>query len=64
MQQKELARFLAPPYLHITERSAAPFRIWAIDTIVKLTPAAMDGSQSILVAIDPFTGWVEIGKVP
>ena len=64
VRQKELARFLEPPYLHVTERGAAPFRIWAIDTIVKLTPAAPDGSQNILVAIDPFTRWVEIGRIP
>ena len=64
VHQKESAHFLEPPYLHVTERGAAPFRIWAIDTIVKLTPAAPYGSQNILVAINPFTRWVEIGKIP
>lgn len=59
-----MARFLEPPYLHTTERGAAPFRIWAVDTVVKLTPAAPDGAQDVIVGVDPFTRWVEIGKLP
>ena len=43
-QQKEMARFLSPPYLLTTERGAGPFRIWVIDTIVGLMPMAPDGS--------------------
>ena len=63
-RQKELACFLEPTYLDVTEHGAAPFRIWAIDTIVKLPLATPDGSQNILVAIDPFTRWMEIGRIP
>lgn len=63
-RQKEMARFLSPPYLHTTERGAEPFRIWAVDTIVGLTPAAPDGSQWVMVAVDPFTRWVEVGRIP
>ena len=59
-----MARFLSPPYLLTTERGAGPFRIWAVDTIVSLTPAAPDGLQWVIVTVDPFTRWVKMGCIP
>ena len=62
--QKEKAKFKPARYLYPTEKAAAPFRIWCIDTIVGLKPAAPDGATDVLVAVDPFTKWVEAGAVP
>lgn len=61
---KQRARFRPPPFLHPCEKGAAPFRIWSVDSIVKLRPRAPDGAESIIVAVDTFTKWVELGTVP
>ena len=37
--------------------------MWSIDTIVRMSPPAPDGACNILVAVDTFTKWVEIGTV-
>lgn len=63
-RQREGALFKPPPYLYPTERPFGPFRLWCVDTIVRLTPSAPDGSQDVVVAVDPFTRWVEVGRVP
>ena len=59
----ESAKFLAPPYLHPTEKGAAPFRFWCIDTMGPLKPAAPDGATHVVVAVDTFTKWIEAGTV-
>jgi hypothetical protein len=45
------------------EKGAAPFSIWCIDTIVNLCPAAPNGTKDMLVAVDPFTKWIECGPI-
>ena len=45
-------------------RSRAPFAVWSIDTIMQMSPPVPDGAHNILVAVDTFTKWVEIGTVP
>ena len=54
-RQKEMARFLSPPYLLTTEQLAGPLSIWAIDTIVGLTPVAPDGAWWVIGVVNPFT---------
>ena len=54
-RQKESARFRPPPYLHPAEKSAAPFRVWCLDTAVKFTPPAPDGATDVVLAVDPFS---------
>ena len=63
-RQTEAAKFEPPPYLIPTEKGAAPFRIWCVDTMGPLKPAAPDGATHIIVAVDTFTKWVEAGTVP
>ena len=62
--QVERANFKQPPYLHPAEKGGAPFRIWCVDTIVNLVPPAPSGATSLIVAIDPFSKWVESGLLP
>ena len=64
VRQKEQARFPQPPYLMTTERMSEPFRCWAVDSIVKLYPPAPDGSTDVMIALDPFVRWLEVGKLP
>jgi hypothetical protein len=63
-RQIEGAKFKSLPYLYPTEKGAAPFRIWCVDTIGPLKPKAPDGSEYIVVSVDLFTKWVEAGTVP
>ena len=63
-RQKEAARFRPPPYLHPAEKAAAPFRVWCLDSAVNFTPPAPDGATDVILAVDPFTKWVEVGTVP
>ena len=63
-RQQESARFRHPPWLLPTERGARPFRIWCLDLITGLQPAAPDGSTEVIVGIDPFTRWLEMAALP
>uniref|UniRef100_UPI001C93D139 DDE-type integrase/transposase/recombinase n=1 Tax=Modestobacter italicus (strain DSM 44449 / CECT 9708 / BC 501) TaxID=2732864 RepID=UPI001C93D139 len=48
------------PSMPLTTMSSPwPFATWGIDIIGKVTPAASNGHEYILVAIDYFTKWVE-----
>ena len=47
-----------------TDKGAHPFMCWCIDTIVRLSPPAPNGAQDVLVCIDPFSRWIEIGAIP
>ena len=47
-----------------TDKGARPFMCWCIDTIVRLSPPAPNGAQDVLVCIDPFSRWIEIGAIP
>ena len=62
--QKEAAKFRPPPYLHPAEKAAAPFRVWCLDTAVNFSPPAPDGATDVVLAVDPFSKWVEMGTVP
>ena len=62
--QKDSAKFREPPYLLPTEKGAAPFRLWCLDLITDLKPPAPDGLMDIVVAMDPFTRWMEITLLP
>ena len=62
--QKEQARFPQQPYLMTTECMSEPFRCWAVDSIVKLYPPAPDRSMDVMIALDPFMQWLELGKLP
>lgn len=58
-RQLEVAKYPPPRYLHPTEKGIKPFQIWAVDTITNLVPASPSGATEIVVAIDPFSKWVE-----
>ena len=60
---KELACFLQPPYLMPTKRGTAPFKYWAVDAIVRLSLPMPGGSTDIIIAVDPFMCWLELGKL-
>lgn len=63
-RQRERATFKAPRFLFPVPKPAAPFRLWAIDCLTNLTPVAPDGSADVIIAVDPFSKWVEIGRLP
>ena len=63
-RRRENVRFPPPPFLHPAEKPAAPFRVWCLDSAVNFTPPAPDGATDVILAVDPFTKWVEIGTVP
>lgn len=62
--RQEMARFKPPPYLFPTNKPNAPFRLWCIDTIVGLRPPSPSGATDIVLAVDPFSKWVEAREVP
>ena len=35
--------------------------MWSLDTIVQMRPAASDGASDIIMAVDAFSKWVELG---
>ena len=35
-----------------------------MDTLVRLKPISPTGGEDVIVAVDPFTRWVEIGALP
>ena len=57
--QIEKTKFKRPRYLFPTEKGAAPFRYYALDCFVGLTPAAPNGRTAVVIAIDLFTKWLE-----
>lgn len=63
-RQQEKAKFRSPPYLFPTPKPHAPFRLWAVDCLTGLSPPAPDGSTDVILAVDPFTKWVEVGPLP
>ena len=53
--------FSPPPYLFPTKKMGAPFRGWALDTIVHLTPPGPNGGMQAVEAVCIFSHWVEVG---
>ena len=49
---------LSEPY---SMTSPLPFSVWGIDVIGRIASKASNGHEYILVAIDYFTKWVEVG---
>ena len=49
--------------LYPTEKGFQPFQIWAIDLIPSLPPD-VDGDSVLVVAVDCFSKWVEVRKLP
>ena len=45
------------------KHGTAPFQYWAVDTIVGLNLPIPDGSTDIIIAVDPFMCWLELGKL-
>ena len=60
----EGAKFRPPPYLYPISKPQAPFRIWCIDTVTNLTPAAPNGATDFLIAVCAYSKWVEVGAIP
>ena len=57
--QVEWACFRRPRWLYPTERSAQPFRYYALDCFVQLSPAAPNGGTAVVIAIDLLTKWLK-----
>ncbi len=62
-RQVEHARFLPPPYLHPTYKDTQPFMAWCLDCITHLAPATPSGATALVVAVDPFSKFVEAAPV-
>ena len=62
--QMERARFCRPRWLYPTEKSNQPFRYYALDCFVQLSPAAPNGGAAVVIAIDLFTKWLEYMILP
>lgn len=56
---KDNAKFKPPPFLYPTNKPIAPFRLWCLDTMVGLRPPSPTGATDVILAVDPFTKWVE-----
>ena len=59
----EGAKFPDPPFLFPTEKGCRPFNMWCLDSIVNLAPATPSGAQNVIVAVDPYSKWVEASPV-
>ena len=57
--QKEAARFGYSPSIKATWKGRGPFRLWAIDLVTKLQPPGKHGETTLVVAVCPFSKWVE-----
>ena len=57
--QKEAARFGYSPSIKATWKGRGPFRLWAIDLVAKLQPPGKHGEITLVVAVCPFSKWVE-----
>ena len=62
--QTERARFCRPRWLYPMERSAQPFRYYALDCFVQLSPAAPNGGTAVVIAIDLFMKRLEYMILP
>ena len=60
-RQLESAKFPRPPFLLPCEKGEEPFLIWALDNIVRISPASPSGARDVIVAICVFCKWVELG---
>ena len=63
-RQLEMAQFPDPPYLLPTHKGVGPLVGWAVDCITHLTPAAPNGSTSILVCVCCWSKFVVAKPVP
>ena len=59
MAQTKRAYFRRPRWLYPTEKSTQPFRYYALDCFVQLSPAAPNGGTAVVIIIDLFTKWLE-----
>ena len=55
---------MEPLYLLPTEKGAALFRLWCLELIADLKPPVPNRLMDIIVAVDPFTRWMEIATLP
>ena len=60
-RQLESAKFPRPPFLLPCEKGEQPFLIWALDNIVRISPASPSGARDVIVAICMFCKCVELG---
>jgi hypothetical protein len=59
----EASKFKDPPHLHPHHKANRPFHTWCVDLMTNLTPAGPNGEVHAIVAVDPFTKWVELGAI-
>ena len=57
--QREAAKFKAPPHLHPNWKGRGPFSMWCIDLVTHLEPPGRNGETTMVVAVCPFSKWVE-----
>lgn len=50
-----------PSYFMPTKNGFNPFSVWCNDTIITLIPVAQDSLEYIVVVVDAFFKWVEVG---
>ena len=62
--QLDTTCFLSPPKLLPTKKGNQLFSVWAIETVVWLSPAIPSWARDICVTICAFTKWVEAGILP
>jgi hypothetical protein len=62
--QLERATFPAPKYLHPIPKGERPFMEWSIDLITGLNPPDRWGRDTVIVAVDCFTKWMEAEVLP
>ena len=60
----ERTRFGRPRYLFPTQKGAAPFRIYALDSMTQLHPPAPNGATAVILALDVFTKYPDYDLPP
>ena len=61
--QKERAKFFPQQKLSPIWKGHCPFPCWVLDCLLGLTPASPEGFTELLMAVDPFTKWVEVWTI-
>lgn len=62
-KQIEMARFTRMPRLSPQWKGATPLTFWCLDLVTRLDPPGPQGETTLVVAVCPFSKWVEAGAL-
>lgn len=62
--QVEAAKFKPPRFITPSWKGQQPFSLWSLDLVTRLFPPGPRGEDILIVAVCPFSKWVEAGPLP